>query len=353
MDIPRALLILALFLLPLACSAPRVPDPTGPWIVVRGESGPGVGRHVVLVSGDEEYRSEETLPQLARILAEHHGFTCTVLFAVDDEGVIDPDVRTNIPGLEALADADLMVLFTRFRDLPDEQMAHVAAYVESGRPVVALRTATHAFAMSAGSSWAHWTWNWNGSGGESEAHPGWAGGFGRAVLGETWIAHHGHHGVEGTRGLIAPGAAEHPVARGLSDGDVFGPTDVYRVRLPQPEGCTPIILGQVVDGLTPDASPVAGEKNEPLMPVVWAREHGADSGLSRRVVTSTVAASQDFVYEGTRRVLVNACFWAQEMEVPARAEVGLVGAYQPSPFAFGGAKMGVRPADLAWPPATR
>src|SRR5881409_3694509 len=118
-----------LLLLALACPAhagvvsirgltqpPRTPSP---WVVYEGGDGPGKGKHVVLVSGDEEYRSEEALPQLGRILARHHGFKCTVLFAIDPkDGSINPNVKDNIPGLEALRTADLMIIFTRMRNLP-------------------------------------------------------------------------------------------------------------------------------------------------------------------------------------------------------------------------------------------
>src|SRR5438093_9132680 len=108
-----------------------------PWVVYEGAAGPGKGKHVVLISGDEEYRSEETLPQLAKILANHHGFKCTVLFAIDPkDGTINPNRRDNIPGLEALDAADLMVIFTRFRELPDDQMKHIVDYVKSGRPII-------------------------------------------------------------------------------------------------------------------------------------------------------------------------------------------------------------------------
>src|SRR5687767_15263790 len=104
-------------------------------VVYEGDEGPGKGKHIVLVSGDEEYRSEEALPQLGKILAKHHGFKCTVLFAIGADGTIDPNTNNNIPGLEALKTADLMVIATRFRDLPDEQMKHIAEYVEAGKPV--------------------------------------------------------------------------------------------------------------------------------------------------------------------------------------------------------------------------
>src|SRR5437870_5765023 len=143
-----------------------------PWLTLDASEGPGTGKQIVLVSGDEEYRSEETLPQLAKILARFHGFTCTVLFAINpDDGTIDPNRNDNIPGLEALERADLMVIFTRFRKLPDEQMKHIVDYVESGRPIVGLRTATHAFNLEQG-KYVKYSWT----------SKEWDGGFGRQVL---------------------------------------------------------------------------------------------------------------------------------------------------------------------------
>src|SRR5680860_46128 len=131
------------------------------WVVYEGKEGPGKGKHIVFVSGDEEYRSEEALPMMAKILAEHHGFKCTVLFSIDPKtGNIDPETQTNIPGLDQLQTADLMVMFLRFRELPDEQMKYIDEYIRAGKPVVALRTSTHAaltyssiyFICSSGSS---------------------------------------------------------------------------------------------------------------------------------------------------------------------------------------------------------
>ena len=110
------------------------------FVVYDGFDGPGKGKHIVLISGDEEYRSEEMMPQLGKILAKHHGFKCTVLFAIGEDGFIDPVRRDNIPGLEVLKDADLMIIFTRFRDLPDDQMKHIVQYVNSGKPIIGCRT---------------------------------------------------------------------------------------------------------------------------------------------------------------------------------------------------------------------
>ena len=135
-------LLVAIFVV-AAVSASAAPKQ---WLDYKGKKGLGKGKKVVLISGDEEYRSEEAMPVLAGILSRHHGFDCRMVFAIDPKsGIVDPNNRSNIPGLEALADADLMFIGTRFRDLPDEQMAHIDAYLKTGRPVIGMRTATHAF----------------------------------------------------------------------------------------------------------------------------------------------------------------------------------------------------------------
>jgi hypothetical protein len=311
-----------------------------PWIVLDGSDGPGKGKHIVLVSGDEEYRSEEALPQLAKILARHHGFKCTVLFAIDPkDGTINPTQTRNIPGLEALGRADLLLLFTRFRDLPDEQMKHIVDYVESGRPIIGMRTATHAFDIKSSLTYAKYGWR----------SREWDGGFGRQVLGETWISHHGQHGKQSTRGIIARGAEGHPIVRGIKDGDIWGPTDVYGVRLPLPDDSKPLVLGQVLAGMSPSDPPVSGKKNEPMLPIAWIKTYAGKQGTSGRIFTTTMGASQDLLSEGLRRLLVNACYWAMGMEdkIPAKTNVELVGEYQPRPFGFGGFQKGVRPSDLA------
>jgi len=309
------------------------------WLAFPGGEGPGRGRHIVLVSGDEEYRSEEALPQLAKILAFRHGFRSTVLFAVEPEsGFIDPNRRDNIPGLEALAKADLMILFTRFRDLPDAQMRHIVEYVESGRPIIGLRTATHAFDLKSSPTHARYSWN----------SREWEGGFGRQVLGETWIRHHGRHGRQATRGVIVPERAGHPILRGIGEGDIWGPTDVYAVRLPLPGDSQPLVLGQVLEGMRPDSPPAAGALNDPMMPVAWVKTYRGARGKTARVFTTTMGSAEDLLSEGFRRLLVNACYWALGMEeqIPARSAVDLVGEYRPRPFGFDGFARGLRPSDL-------
>jgi Trehalose utilisation len=305
-----------------------------PWLIFDGGAGPGNGKHVVLVSGDEEYRSEEALPQLAKILAKRHGFKCTVLFAIGKDGTIDPNQSDNIPGLEALRSADLMIIATRFRNLPDDQMKEMVDYVESGRPIIGMRTATHAFNLRS-PTYAKYSWN-------SKA---WPGGFGRQVLGETWVNHHGNHGKESTRGIIATGAKDHPILRGIKDGEIWGSTDVYEVH--PPAECTRLVLGQVLAGMKPSDPPVEGKKNDPMIPVAWLKTYTGEQAKTARVFTTTMGAATDLESEGTRRLLVNATYWVIGLEekIPEKSDVSLVGEYHPLPFGFGGFKKGTKPED--------
>ncbi len=337
-----SLALLASLAVSLALTHPLpAADSEKPWLVLEGKEGPGKGKHIVLISGDEEYRSEEALPQLAKILATHHGFKCTVLFAIDPKtGTINPNVVNNIPGLEALKDADLAIFFLRFRNLPDDQMKYIDEYVESGRPIMGLRTATHSFNIPGGKTYSRYS---NGSGDKE-----WKGGFGKKILGEQWVNHHGHHGKESTRGIIAPEAKDHPILRGIKDGDVWGPTDVYTVNLPLPGDSKPLVLGQVLTGMKPTDPPLVGKKNDPMMPVAWVKTYAVGKGQAGRVFNTTMGASQDLETEGTRRLLVNAVYWAIGLEksIPEKAKVDIVGTYKPLPFRFGGFAPGKKPADL-------
>jgi len=355
MKSPIYISVLALILIAGCATAPEpAPEETGPvqWVTYEGSNGPGEGKHIVFVSGDEEYRSEEALPQLARILTDHHGFTSTVLFAQnpDQPGLIDPNYTDNIPGLDALDDADLLFLFTRFRALPDDQMMNFKEYLDAGKPLIAIRTATHAFQFEDSTSkWVHWS-NFH----NDDSSP-WNGGFGRLVLGERWHTHHGHHKHQSTRGVLAPGAEDHPIANGIEDGEIWGPTDVYGIRMPLMEGFSPIILGQVINraGEYDDEDPFFGMKpsdteiatvnpaarseynpNDPLMPIAWTKPYQLPDGSEGMSFTSTLGSSTDLVNDGARRLLVNAVYYMLDMDVPAEANVDFVGEYNPSAYSF-------------------
>tara|TARA_B100001029_G_C14816543_1_gene315277 strand:+ start:76 stop:615 length:540 start_codon:yes stop_codon:yes gene_type:complete len=169
------------FLAILSLGIPLVTVNANP-LSYEGSTGAGKGNHIVFIASDHEYKSEETLPALARILAYHHGFKCTVLFGLNEKGEIVPG-RSNVPGMEALRSADLMVVFTRFQNWPDEQMQHFVDYLDRGGPIVGLRTATHGFQIPGNSKWAKYG---NGFNGED-----YKGGWGRQVLGEKWAGHYG------------------------------------------------------------------------------------------------------------------------------------------------------------------
>jgi len=309
-------------------------------VVYEGKDGPGKGKHIVLLAGDEEYRSEEVMPMLAKILAVRHGFKCTVVFSINPaDGTIDPINQANMPGLDALDSADMMVLLLRFRDLGDK-MKHVVDFVNSGKPILGLRTATHAFQIKDPKSpYARYSFN----------NKEWPGGFGQQVLGDTWVNHHGNHGKESTRGTINPALKEHPVLRGVED--IWGPTDVYEVPHVPPDAKV-LVHGQVLEGMKPTDKPLAGPKNNPMMPLVWLRDYKGETGKTSQVLCSTIGAAPDFESEGLRRLVVNACYWALGLadRIPPKADVSYVGEYKPSWFGFGKFVKGVKPADLALPP---
>jgi len=353
-------------LLVLAASTSFAADP---WITFEGKDGPGKGKHIVLISGDEEYRSEEDLPQLARILADRQAFTCTVLFEINpDTGEISPEERKNqpgnIPGLEALDSADLMIIHTRFRALPDDQMKHIDEYLKAGRPVIGLRTATHAFSGLKG-EYEKYNWNYHGS------DSTWKDGFGKLVLGETWISHHGAHKVESTRAVFAPDAKDSPILTGIQSGEIWVPTDVYGVRLPLPGDSKPILLGQVTKrsgppmtdkedvfygmrasdteavGPTTDKNGKTVDKNKPMMPIAWTKSYQLPGGKPGKSFCTTMGSATDFTNGALRRLIVNAAYDLLEMKVPEKADVAIVGDYKPSAFGFGGYRKGMKPEDYA------
>ncbi|MEX2579802.1 MAG: PVC-type heme-binding CxxCH protein [Verrucomicrobiales bacterium] len=289
-------------------------ETTAQTLEIPAGDGPGAGKHVVLVSGDEEYRSEETNPMLAKILGIHHGFKTTVLFAINPEtGVINPEIQTNIPGLEVLADADLVVLNTRFRDLPDEQLQHFADYVNAGKPLIGLRTATHAFNTK--SEAAGFDWN----------------NFGLNYLGEKWVAHHGKHKVEGARGVVVEENADHPVLNGVED--IFAPSDVYTVKNLDEEKATVLVRAAVTETISPDSKILEDDpRNQPMQAGVWLREYTAPSGETGRALTSTMGASVDFKSAGLRRLVVNGVFHLLDLEVPEKANVNPVDPFSPTFF---------------------
>ncbi len=317
-------LLLAISILPSARGASA-------WVTYEPAAGSANGKQIVLLSGDEEYRSEEGLPQLGKILARHHGFKCTVLFSQDDDTTIDPNNQTHVPGMDLLDSADLVIDQFRFRELPDPDMKHFVDYLNAGKPMIVLRTGTHSFAYSRNkqSPYAKYSWDYKGE--------GWQGGFGGKIVGETWTYHHGNHGVEGSRGLIDGRNQKDPILRSVAN--LFGPTDVYGVNPDFPADASILVWGVTLTGLGPYDPP---NWTKPVMPIVWTRKYTAESGKTGRVLCSTIGAAIDFAQEDLRRLVVNACYDFTGLEVPEKADVTIVGAYQPTLFGFNKFTRGVK-----------
>jgi len=286
-------------------------------LLLQARPGPGAGKHVVIVTGDEEYRSEESGPMLAKILSQRHGFDCTVVFSWTED-FIDPNNQAGLRGLEALDSADLMIVATRFRRPDARQAAHVTRFLNAGKPVIGLRTATHAFAGP-------------GAFGDGD-HAIPFTDFGIRVLGERWVRHHGRHGRQGCRGVIESRNAAHPILRGVED--VFAPSDVYGVE--HLTGSDTILMrGAVTGSLEPDSPILPGEINDPMQPLAWLHRYTAPNGkTSGTSFCTTAGASVDLVCEDLRRLVVNACYHLTGLEVPASASVEPVDPYYPSFYGF-------------------
>lgn len=310
------------------------PASTGKPLVYEGSAGALKGKHIVFIASDHEYKSEETLPELARILAKHHGAKCTVLFGLDPKtGFIAPG-NSFIPGTEALKTADLMVIFTRFQNLPAEQMQPIVDYLERGGPVVGLRTATHGFKIPKESPFAKFDYGYGGA--EYQK------GFGRQVLGETWVGHLGPNHKSSTRLDIVPATASHPILRGVQS--MWAEVGGYNAA--PIEDSEVLAMAQPLQGMTPDSP---SDETKKAQPGAWVRTYRGGSGKEGRVFTTTYGGSGDLLNDGFRRMLVNACFWAAgaDSAIKPDNEIAIVGAYRPT--WHGGARRAkeVRPEDLA------
>lgn len=213
---------------------------------------------VVLISGEYEYKSAETLPVFKQYLETNYGFNCIYLERAKGE---------DIPGLDAFAKADLVILFVRRMTLPAEQLARIKNYVESGKPLIGLRTASHAFE------------NWKE--------------FDHEVLGGNYHNHHSDKLVATVR--IVPEATEHPILKGVEREFVAGGS-LY-LNTPLPPSSTVLLLGSVT--------------NEPSEPVAWTHSY-----KGARVFYTSLGHPKDFESPSFRRLLVNAIFWTLNRPAP-------------------------------------
>ncbi len=280
-----------------------------------GSVGPGKGKHVVLVSGDEEYRTEESMPMLAKLLSKKHGFDCTVLFSWSKDGkYIDPNNPKGVMGLEKLEAADLLIVSTRFRDLDEAGARHMEQYLNAGKPVLGFRTATHGFK------------------GKTKIGSLEQNAWGLKILGEKWVNHHGKHKKQGARGIAEKGQEEHAILNGVKEP--YGPSDVYGV-IHLTDADTILLRGAVTETLAPDSAAVEGKQNAPMMPLAWLHPYTAPNGETKgQAFCTTMGASVDFLDESLRRLVVNASYALLELKVPEMADVDYVDPFYPSFYGF-------------------
>lgn len=294
---------------------------------------PGQNKNIVLISGDEEYRSEESMPMMAQILASQ-GFNCTVLFSMDETGkLVDPKNQKSISNPDSLANADAIILALRFRNYAEADMDKFNASFEKGTPIIALRTSTHAF--NTGNSGKYKKFHW-----KSKVE-GWEGGFGRTVLGESWVAHHGKHKKEATRTHTEEANKEHKILNSV--GQIFCTSDVYTANPKAPS--TILLRGEVTASFDKESAGV-DKKNQPMQPVAWTREFKHENGNISKVFTTTMGAASDLVDENLRRLVINSVYWATELEVPEKADASLKSTFKPTFYSFNGFQKGKTPNDF-------
>lgn len=294
-------------------------SPLAAQVVYQGEEGSGKGKHLVFIASDHEYRAEQTCPALARILAKHHGFKCTVLFGVDKEGHIEAGA-SNIKGLDALSSADGVVIFTRFLNLPEEQMNHITAYLEKGGPLVGLRTSSHAFRIPKDSKFAKFDYRYKGE--------GFVGGFGQQYLGNTWEGHYGKNHKQSTLIQIIPEQKNHPILRGVNDNAHCQAGGYGSKMFP---GMVALTKSQPLTKMEKDSDPdpKRGPKES-----TWTFSYKSKDGKDNRVFHSTQGASEDILDADYRRLLINGIFWSVGLEdaIKADNEITFVGPYNPTIF---------------------
>ncbi len=219
---------------------------------------------IVLISGEYEYKSAETLPGLKTRLETALGAKCIYLQRKPGTNVHD------IPGLEALDTADLAIFYIRRMVLPEDQIARVKQYAASGKPIIGLRTASHAF-----ENWKEWD---------------------REVLGGNYQNHHNNKLATTIR--VLPEAAAHPILKGVAK-EFASPGSLYR-NSPLPPGSKVLLMGAV--------------EGKPAEPVAWTHRYHSTS-----VFYTSLGHPDEFGTENFDRLLLNAIQWtlAQPVLKPA------------------------------------
>ena len=236
-----------------------------------GAAEPSKPAHIVIMIGEDEYKTWETVPAFAKSDLEPRGYRVTIIQA-------DPADKNNFPGLvQALREADLLFISVRRRTPYKEQLDAIREYLNAGKPLVGIRTTCHAFALRPKDTLtdpklAVW----------QEFDP--------EVLGGHYVGHHGNT-IKCTI-TVAPGAESHPILKGIAVAKLVGNGSLYKVS-PLDPTAQPLLIGTIPD--------------KPAEPVAWTRLYGAKQA---RIFFAPLGHVDDFQNPEFRRLLVNAVAWA-------------------------------------------
>lgn len=245
--------------------------------------------HAVFVLGTLHYSPELTMPGFAKEL-ERFGFRTSI---VRGEG--DPEKKTEnvLPNIGLLKDADVVIFFSRFMKLPDEEWQVIEDYLKSGKPVVGLRTANHSFKYP-------------------KEHPrfAWNDDFGRRALGSPYIVHQAGE----TKLKVVEENLEHPIMRHVTKREWTSPGTLYLAKME--EGCVPLLMGSG-KGRARLLKKSFGEiqvKEHETAAVAWAwkNEWGGKSFYS------SLGHPGDFADEASNRLMLNAICWAADAPLPPK-----------------------------------
>ncbi len=226
--------------------------------------------HLVIVSAEDEYKTERTLPEFAR---KHLGKDFRVSFVFGDA-----KERHALPGIEVLDTADVALISVRRRALPKAQMEVVRRFVAAGKPLVGIRTASHAFTAKKGEKLADGLVEWPE--------------FGSDVLGCNYQMHYGANLKTVVR--PAPGAEKHPILAGVGAGEFVSAGSLYRTS-PLAEGAVTLLVGSAGD-VKPE-------------PAAWALEKKCRG----RVFCTSLGHESDFGQEAFATLLRNGIRWAANL----------------------------------------
>jgi hypothetical protein len=227
--------------------------------------------------------------------------------------------------LKYIDKADLVILFSRLISLHDNQLQHFYKYLDSGKPIIGIRTANHGFLG----------FDYKKDGKKID--------FGEHVLGGTFRDHHGRWQQDSTRGIIVEENKDHPVLRGVKD--IWGLTDVYRTYKEGdslPADCTPLVNGQPLMGRNHDD---AINPKLIALPVAWVKTWTGNTGKNARVFHTTMGSAEDYRNAGLRRLTVNAVYWCllMEKQTDPGSSVDFVGNYDPLRSGFDYARLKIVP----------